>query len=388
MIPKEDKIVVAPFATASPEQESEIRKLIEDLVITEKETKANAAKEIRSDKAKAVDKESNPDPFADENMPSEVLEELRGYFKTRRDGFKRLTAFNELAFPLLASHLDDKRPSLMYWNHTFAKTVGRICYRVIHDQLTEFPEGYSQYGLQRTGRDGKDHKKPYWAGNPYEESDGLGKWLQQNHQLTYTEKRIKCLNWLLDEEKKIGVIDPRGYYVNILPLELAILELKASAGQDVANELARVRKLAKTRPANQVPKELLPDGPLAEIEEKHALQDTSAMLKSCPDGHTSLRDIPILYGSFPIQTKDPADWSDEDKALAARRDAKEVILGGELDSAEDPRFQTTCLTCGYRYEMLAVPDLGGNWVKNGHRFADFGIVFFYGRPVTAVCRDA
>ena len=57
MIPKEEKMAVAPFATASPEQEAEIRKLIEDLVITEKETKARAAEEIRSDKAKAEDKE-------------------------------------------------------------------------------------------------------------------------------------------------------------------------------------------------------------------------------------------------------------------------------------------------------------------------------------------
>ncbi|MES2923001.1 MAG: hypothetical protein V4819_15710 [Verrucomicrobiota bacterium] len=389
MIPKEEKIVVPPFATASPEQEVEIRRLIEDFVITEKENQARAAEQDRYEKAEAhatkeAQKEagSDPDPFSGTIMPRslyetppEALKELRGYAKVRTDAFKRLIAFNELAFPILASHLDDERPSRMHWNHTFARTVGALCYRVIHDQLTEFPEDYSQYGLRRTGRDGKGHQKPYWGSAPYDESGGLGKWLEQNQNLSYPEKRIKCLNWLLDGEKKIGVIDPEGYYENILPLELAILELKASTGQDVANDLARVRKLAKMRPANQVPKELLPDGPLPEIEAKHALQETSATLKSCPDGHTTLRDIPILYGSFPIQTKDPADWNDEDKALAARRDAKEVILGGELDSAEDPRFQTCCLSCGYRYEMLAVPDLGANWIKNGQRFADFTIVF-------------
>jgi hypothetical protein len=40
----------------------------------------------------------------------------------------------------------------------------------------------------------------------------------------------------------------------------------------------------------------MPDHPLPEIEEMHSLQETSAMLKSCPDCHTTLKDIPILYG--------------------------------------------------------------------------------------------
>ena len=115
----------------------------------------------------------------------------------------------------------------------------------------------------------------------------------------------------------------------------------------------------------------MPDGPLPEIEKEHALQDTSAMLRSCPDGHTTLKDIPILYVTLSDPTKNPADWSDGDKALAKRRDSGEIILGGEPDSARDPRFQASCGTCGYHYKVLAVPDVGGNWLKKGHKFADF-----------------
>jgi hypothetical protein len=308
------------------------------------------------------------------DTPPEVLKELQDFAKVRTDAFQRLTAFNELAFPILASHLDDKRPSSMHWNHTFVKAVGGMCYRIIHDQLTEFPKGYTEYGNQRTGRDGKGHVKPYWAGTPYDAAGGLEIWLQQNQNSTYEEKRIKCLTWLLDEERKIGVIDPHGYYVNILPLELAILELKAKGGQDVADEQARLRELSKTRPGNQVPKELLPDGPLPEIEEMHSRQKTSAMLKSCPDGHTTLRDIPILYGTFPVLTKNKSEWNDEDKALAKRRDLGEVSLGGEADSAEDPRFQASCLTCRYQYKLLSVR-YTGDWIKSGHIFTDFTTPF-------------
>lgn len=365
-------------ATATPEQEKEIRELIEKLVITEKEVLARAAEEARAAKVRAeAEKRGDTvdDPFGTVEPPPEVEKELQGYYKTREDAFDQLTAFKDLAFPILVEHFEDARPSVKIWNHSYAKTVGAVCYRVIHDQLMELPPGYSEYGLTRTGRDGERHEKPYWHPEPYADSDGLANWLRENEALTYTEKRIKCLAWLLDGEKKIGVIDPDGCYTHIFALELEILRQKAAMGQDVAAELARALALWESRPAAQVPKELLPDGPLPEIEKKHAEQETSAMLGSCPDGHTALRDVPILYGTFPVQTKDPAEWNDEDKALAARREAKEVILGGEFDSAEDPRFQPRCLTCDYRYITMAVPDIGANWFKRGRKFADFTTTF-------------
>lgn len=379
---------------ATAEQEAEIRRLVEDFVISEQETKAQAAedereatflaeaekawKEAAKDAAPSPDDPFGPKPWEATSPPPPppaVLKELQGYYQKRTDAFRQLASFQELAFPILAEHLDDERPSLIHWNHKVARTVGRVCYQVIHDQLTFFPEGYSDYGLQRTGRDGAGHVKPYWRSNPYEEAGGLGKWLQQNQGLSFRQMRIKCLTWLLEEEKEIGVVDPAGYFVHVLPLELGILELQASDGEDVTEELARVRKLSRTRSADQVPKELLPDAPLPEIEAMHALQKTAAMLKTCPEGHTTLKDIPILYGAFPLLAKKPADWNEDGKALAKRRDAKEILIGGEVDDARDPRFQTQCLTCGFRYELMLVPDLAGNWIKYGHKFDDFTIPF-------------
>ncbi len=377
---------------ATAEQEAEIRRLVEDFVITDQETKAYAAEDEReatflaeaekSGREGAKDSASPPDdPFSGPGNASPpppspaVLKEFRSYHQKRRDAFRQLASFQELAFPILAAHLDDERPSLIHWNHKVARTVGRVCYQVIHDQLTFFPDGYTDYGLKRSGRDGAGHVKPYWRSNPYEEAGGLKIWLQQNQGLSFRQMRIKCLTWLLDGEKQIGVVDPAGYFLHILPLELGILELQASDGQDVTQELERLRKLSRTRSADQVPKELLPAGPLPEIEAMHALQETAAMLKTCPEGHTTLKDIPILYGAFPLLTKKPADWNEDDKALAKRRDAKEILIGGEVDEARDPRFQTQCLTCGFRYEIMLVPDLGANWIKDGHKFDDFTIPF-------------
>lgn len=265
------------IATAT--QEAEIRRLVEDFVITDQETKADAAEAAREAKFLAEaeksgregGKDSAPplgDPFGPKpwDTPA-VVKELRSYHQKRIDAFKQLASFQELAFPILAAHLDDERPSIMHWNHKVARTVGRVCHQVIHDQLTFFPDGYTDYGLQRSGRDGAGHVKPYWRSNPYEEAGGLDKWLQKNQGLSFRQMRIKCLTWLLEEEKQIGVVDPAGYFVHVLPLELGILELQASDGQDVTQELTRVRKLSRTRSADQVPKELLPDGPLPRIDD-------------------------------------------------------------------------------------------------------------------------
>ena len=78
----------------------------------------------------------------------------------------------------------------------------------------------------------------------------MEKWLEQNRGLSFRQIRIKCLTWLLEEEKKIGVSETDGYFLHVLPLELGILELQASDGQDAPLELERVRKLLRTRSAN------------------------------------------------------------------------------------------------------------------------------------------
>jgi len=172
--------------------------------------------------------------------------------------FKKLKTFKDAAFPIMMEHLDDKRQSLAFRNHNLGQSVGDACYWNIYYQLTDHPENYSSYGYQRKGRDGKLHVKPYWGGSPFEEAGGLEQWLKQNKNLSYTGMQIKCLNWLLEKEKKIGASDAESYFKNILPLEIRILERRMEKGDDAAKELARLRTILNSKDANAVPKELLP----------------------------------------------------------------------------------------------------------------------------------
>jgi len=226
----------APPATGK--QEAEIRKLIEQLV-------------FEHEKASETPLLS---PGIDGND-----KEYKKQFEKCQQAFRKLTEFKEAAFPFLIEHLDDKRPSIHFRNHYLGHSVGDACYWNIYFQLEDQPKDYSSYGHSRKGRDGKAHTKPYWEGTPFDEAGGLKAWLEQNKDLSYPEKQIKCLNWLLAREKAIGAPDAESYFENILPLEIRILERKQETGADVNRELNRLRKIMKGKLINEVPAELLPE---------------------------------------------------------------------------------------------------------------------------------
>lgn len=185
-------------------------------------------------------------------------EEYKRRYAACERAFEKLFELRALAFPVLIEHLDDKRQSINFRNHSVGNSVGHACYWNIYYQLQDRPPNYSKYGYSRTGRDGKEHPKPYWEGSPFDDAGGLKKWLEQNRNLTYPEMQVKCLEWLLAKERAIGACDAESYFVNILPLEIRILERKQEAGQNVAGELDRLRMILKNRDVKAIPPELLP----------------------------------------------------------------------------------------------------------------------------------
>ena len=206
--------------------------------------------------------------FADsdaENKPvispciTDDSEAYRKRFETCQTAFRRLSELKDVAFPVLIKHLDDNRQSINFRNHHLGNSVGHACYWNIYFQLQDRPRGYSRYGYSRKGRDGEEHPKPYWEGSPFDEAGGLREWLTANENLNYQQKQIKCLNWLLEREKRIGAPNARSYFINILPLEIQILQRRLENGEDVETELKRLREIQTDRLFDQVPKELLPD---------------------------------------------------------------------------------------------------------------------------------
>ncbi len=184
------------------EQENEIRTLIDELVFVH----GNATNE----------------PVISPGIVNDSAE-YRERFEKCLAAFDAITEYQEVAFPLLVAHLDDKRHSINFANHYEGNSVGDACYWIMHYQLRDHPDNYSAYGYSRLGRDGKDHPKPYWSGTPFDDAGGLREWILANKELNYTEMQIKCLEWLLAGEKKIGAPDSKSYALNIRPLEIRLL---------------------------------------------------------------------------------------------------------------------------------------------------------------------
>lgn len=223
---------------APAEHDQQIRKLIEQLVFGEKVGKNQ--------------------PVYSPGI-TDKSDDYRGKFETCQKAFNKLMEYKGASIPILAEHLDDKRQSINFRNHYLGNSVGNACYWNIYSQLQDEPDDYSFYGYSRKGRDGKQHVKPYYEGTPFDSEGGMKQWLEKNKGLSYVQKQIKCLNWLLEKEKAIGACDADSYFVNILPLEIRILERRLEAGENTEQTLTRLREIKQKKLVSEVPAHLLPD---------------------------------------------------------------------------------------------------------------------------------
>ena len=234
---------------ANQAQERRIRELIQQLVFADRP--ANNQHVVNPNMKIVVDGTSTT-----VGGESEDADKRRQRFNVCLEAFNELYEMKPLAIPYLVEHLDDERQSIDFRNHYVGNSVGDACYWNIYYQLVDQPEDYSEYGWQREGRDGKDHPKPYWEGTPFGDlgdSEALKQWLKENRNLSYEEMQIKCLQWLLDRERLIGALDADSYFLNILPLEIRILELRA---ENVQQELDRLVKIRDERLTDQIPKNM------------------------------------------------------------------------------------------------------------------------------------
>jgi hypothetical protein len=212
------------------------------------------------EKAREIDAVIDQLVFAKEGekVPVSPSPEFDTRYARCQAAFKRLSEMQGEAMPFLRRHLKDPRQSIPFRNHVLASTVGDACYHNLYFQLQDRPKGYSSYGYQRKGRDGRDHPKPYWEGTPFDDAGGLGKWIERNKGLSYTQLQIKCLEWLLVQEKAIGASDAESYFENILPLEIHLLERRLENHEKAGEELERLRKVQKEKLVDAIPADLLP----------------------------------------------------------------------------------------------------------------------------------
>src|SRR5437016_3670417 len=92
----------------------------------------------------------------------------------------------------------------------------------------------------------------------------------------------------------------------------------------------------------------------------HAAELRSADLKQCPDGHTTLKDVPISYGVPGASTRA------ERKKLQRQIDNLEFLLGGCEVDQDSPMVRPTCTTCRFGYNSRT-----GTWSRASHDIHSF-----------------
>ena len=120
-----------------------------------------------------------------------------------------LHALGKQAFPHLLEHLDDNRESVEFQRLNRRQYVGEACYCIIAYQILDVPPDFAM-SIFRTGADGKSHERPYSsAEQDLFDSSTIAAWLKQREAEPLVALQVEALEWLLEEENKIGYPDSK-----------------------------------------------------------------------------------------------------------------------------------------------------------------------------------
>jgi len=130
------------------------------------------------------------------------------------------------AFPFLLRHLDDKRQSVAF-RRVIPHDVGDACFCIIRDQVFCLPKDY-RGSIYRTGGDGKMHERAYFSAPDLFTYKTIGPWLEARKGKSLEAMQVEALEWLIEQEKRIGFQDEEAKKKFLYPLErqLAVLRKK------------------------------------------------------------------------------------------------------------------------------------------------------------------
>ena len=90
----------------------------------------------------------------------------------------------------------------------------------------------------------------------------------------------------------------------------------------------------------------------------HAAEPTAKSLKKCPSGHTTLKDVPIVYGLPPWEGPAAEKWRKAVENL-------ECVSGGCVSSSDSPKHEVICTTCRFAHSiLLTTSPEDGSWTRN------------------------
>lgn len=90
-------------------------------------------------------------------------------------------------------------------------------------------------------------------------------------------------------------------------------------------------------------------------------EPTAKSLKKCPNGHTTLKDVPIVYGNLAWEGPAAKKWQN-----------LEFVAGGCVSSFDSPKHEVICTTCRFAHSILSTttPE-DGSWTRSSYHVDSF-----------------
>lgn len=96
-----------------------------------------------------------------------------------------------------------------------------------------------------------------------------------------------------------------------------------------------------------------------------AVEPTAKSLKKCPNGHTTLKDVPIVYGLPPWEGPAAERWRKAVENL-------EFVSGGCVSSSDSPKHKVICTTCRFAHSIFLTPSpADGYWTRKSPDLKSF-----------------
>lgn len=143
------------------------------------------------------------------------------------EAVEKLTALGKQGFPYLLDHLNDSRESVELQRLNRRQNVGEACYYIIVLQIFNIPPGYA-IPLIRKGADGELHDRPFSAEQGLFDQSTISTWLENRKVDPLVALQVEALEWLLEQENKIGYPDPTSEELFQAPLLLRLESLRKS----------------------------------------------------------------------------------------------------------------------------------------------------------------
>lgn len=143
---------------------------------------------------------------------------------------KKLKTYGKAAFPFLLAHLDDNRQSVAF-RRVIPHTVGLSCLCIIEDQIIALPSDY-QGSFYRKGKDGELHPRPRFMEPHLFTSKTIAQYLEDRKDKSLEEMQVEALEWLIEQEKKIGFQSEEQENEILGPLRRRLRQIKGKMGKN------------------------------------------------------------------------------------------------------------------------------------------------------------